>query len=68
MDPVREIIGSKKEEELDNHIKLMRTSSREAGVRTEAKSMAVTWDQRGSPGQWANNTGGNKPHLGGEWG
>lgn len=48
MDPVRESFDSpplpKKEEELDNHIKLMRTSSREAGMRTEAKSMAIISD------------------------
>lgn len=52
MDPVREIIGSKKEEELDNHIKLMRTSSREAGVRTEAKSVAVISDMGSERKPW----------------
>lgn len=41
MNPVKEIFDSRKEEELDNHVKLMRTSSRETGVRTETKSMAV---------------------------
>lgn len=41
MDPVKESFDSRREEALDNHSKLMRTSSRKTGARTEAKPMAV---------------------------
>lgn len=52
MDPVREIFDSKKGEELENHIKLTRISSVEAGVRTEATSMAVISDMGSERKPW----------------